>query len=137
MLFVYVRIYTFIIRVNSNSVTVNGEPFLDKPRQRLSPVIGNLSQQKLRAGNFPCFQGAGADVNAFRFAVYENAHFLHVDTPGALGFIGRMGNVVARFRGLAGNAAFAGHALHLLFGRSKNPYYLLKTYSNILSTFYV
>jgi hypothetical protein len=68
----------------------------------------------LYAGQFTGFQSASADVNAFRFAVDQDANFLNVDTPSALVFVVSMRNMVACTGGFTRNKAFARHELHLL-----------------------
>ena len=64
---------------------------------------------RLYANHFSGFQGAGADINAFRLAVDENADFLHVYAPYALRSVVGMGNIVSFAGTFAGNETFASH----------------------------
>lgn len=61
------------------------------------------------AGDLAGFERAGADPYAFRFAVYQNAHFLDVHAPRAAVAVVGVRNMIASARRFAGYETFAGH----------------------------
>jgi len=68
--------------------------------------------ERLYALHFAGLESASADVNAFRFAIDQDAYLLYVYSPSTLRFVVRMGYIVASFRRLAGNKTFACHESH-------------------------
>jgi len=68
-----------------------------------------LSRIALHAGNETGFQRSGADVNALRFTIYENAHFLNVNTPFAASSTHGVGASVSSFARLASYKATTCH----------------------------
>jgi hypothetical protein len=64
---------------------------------------------RLNANDFAGLESAGADVNALRLAVNQNANLLHVNAPSATVFVVGVGNVVSGATGFAGNETSAGH----------------------------
>lgn len=59
-------------------------------------------------------EAAGADVNAFDFAVYDSAYSLDVRLPGSFGFQMGMADIHARYGTFTADFAIICHGLHLL-----------------------